>query len=37
MDDEEKVRAAWKRTFDRSTLAQTLKKAVDLEAKLTIV
>jgi len=37
LDDTDKVRAAWKRTFDRSPLAQTLKKAVELEAKLAIV
>jgi hypothetical protein len=37
MEDEEKVRAAWERAFDRSPLAQTLKKAVELEAKLAIV
>jgi uncharacterized OsmC-like protein/TusA-related sulfurtransferase len=37
MDDGGKVRAAWKRTFDRSPLAQTLKKAVELEARLAIV
>ena len=37
LDDADKVRAAWNRTFDRSPLAQTLKKAVELEAKLAIV
>jgi len=37
MDNEDRVRAAWKRTLDRSPLAQTLKKAVELEAKLAIV
>ncbi|MBL7043894.1 MAG: OsmC family protein [Pirellulaceae bacterium] len=37
LDDAEKVRAAWQRTFDRSPLAQTLRKAVELEAKLAIV
>ncbi|MHC4941531.1 MAG: OsmC family protein [Planctomycetota bacterium] len=37
MDDEEKVRAAWKRTFDHSPLARTLMKAVDIKAKLAIV
>lgn len=37
LDDADKVRAAWKRTFDRSPLAQTLKKAVEIEAKLAIV
>jgi len=35
--DEEKVRAAWKRTFQRSPLAQTLMKAVEIKAKLAIV
>jgi uncharacterized OsmC-like protein/TusA-related sulfurtransferase len=37
LDDADQVRAAWKRTLDRSPLAQTLKKAVELEAKLAIV
>jgi len=37
MDDRDKVRAAWKRTYDNSPLAQTLKKAVKLEARLAIV
>ena len=37
LDDKSKVQATWKRTFDRSPLAQTLKKAVKLEAKLAIV
>jgi uncharacterized OsmC-like protein len=37
LDDAEKVRAAWRRTFDRSPLAQTLNKAVALESKLAIV
>jgi uncharacterized OsmC-like protein len=37
LDDEEKVRAAWQRTFDRSPLAQTLIKAVPLESRLAIV
>jgi uncharacterized OsmC-like protein len=37
LDDEERVRAAWQRTFDRSPLAQTLKKAVALEAKLAVL
>jgi len=36
-DDRDKVRAAWKRTYDNSPLAQTLKKAVKLEARLAIV
>jgi len=35
--DAQKVRAAWRRTFDRSPLAQTLKKSVELEEKLVIV
>ena len=37
LDDADQVRAAWKRTFAHSPLAQTLKKAVELEAKLAIV
>ena len=37
LGDADKVRAAWNRTFDRSPLAQTLKKAVEIEAKLAIV
>jgi uncharacterized OsmC-like protein/TusA-related sulfurtransferase len=37
MDDEEKVRSAWKRTYERSPLARTLSKAVDIKAKLAIV
>jgi uncharacterized OsmC-like protein len=37
LDDPPKVRAAWQRTLDRSPMAQTLKKAVPLEAKLAIV
>jgi TusA-related sulfurtransferase/uncharacterized OsmC-like protein len=36
-DDEEKVRAAWRRTLDRSPLVATLGRAVDLQAKLVIV
>lgn len=36
-DDEEKVRAAWQRTIDRSPIAATLKKAVDLQFKLAFV
>jgi len=37
MDDAEKVRAAWQRTVGRSPLAQTLKKAVELQVKLALV
>jgi uncharacterized OsmC-like protein len=37
MEDPERVRASWKRAFDRSPLAQTLKKAVKLEAMLAVV
>jgi uncharacterized OsmC-like protein len=37
MDDQEKVRAAWQRAFERSPVARTLQKAVRLEAKLAIV
>jgi hypothetical protein len=37
LDDADKVRAAWQRTFDRSPLARTLSKAVRLESKLAIV
>ena len=37
LDDADQVRAAWQRTFDRSPLAQTMKKAVQLESKLAIV
>ena len=37
LDDTDKVRAAWQRTLDRSPLARTLKKAVELETKLAIV
>ena len=36
-DDEDKVKAAWQRTLDRSPLVATLKKAVDLQLKLVIV
>jgi uncharacterized OsmC-like protein len=36
-DDEEKVRAAWQKTVDRSPIASTLKKAVDLQLKLVLV
>jgi TusA-related sulfurtransferase/uncharacterized OsmC-like protein len=36
-DDEAKVREAWRRTIERSPLAATLSKAVDLEMKLAIV
>lgn len=36
-DDEEKVKAAWQRTLDRSPLVATLKQAVDLQMKLVIV
>ena len=36
-DDEEKVRAAWQLTLDRSPLVATLVRAVDLQAKLVIV
>lgn len=36
-DDEAKVREAWKRAAERSPLAATLAKAVDLELKLAIV
>lgn len=37
VEDPKRVQAAWKRTFDRSPLAQTLNKAVELEGKLAIV
>ena len=37
LDDADQVRAAWQRAFDRSPLAQTMKKAVQLESKLAIV
>jgi uncharacterized OsmC-like protein/TusA-related sulfurtransferase len=37
LDDADKVRAAWQRTFDRSPLAQTMIKAVQLASKLVIV
>lgn len=36
-DDNEKVKAAWLRTIDRSPIAATLKKAVDLQFKLVFV
>ncbi len=36
-DDEEKVRAAWSRTVERSPLVTTLAKAVDLEIKFALV
>ncbi len=36
-DDEDKVTAAWHRTIDRSPVAATLKKAVDLQFKLVFV
>ncbi len=36
-DDEQKVKSAWHRTIDRSPIAATLKKAVDLHCKLVIV
>ncbi|MHC4732702.1 MAG: OsmC family protein [Planctomycetota bacterium] len=36
-DDEARVREAWKRTVERSPLAATLSKAVDLDLKLAIV
>lgn len=36
-DDEEKVRAAWSRTVERSPLAATLVKAVDLKIKFALV
>lgn len=36
-DDEAKVRAAWQRTVERSPLAATLGKAVEIEWKLAIV
>ena len=36
-DEEEKVRAAWQKTIDRSPIASTLKKAVDLQLKLIFV
>lgn len=36
-DDEDKVKAAWQRTLDRSPLVATLKKAVNLQMKLVIV
>ena len=36
-DDEEKVRSAWQRTVERSPLATTLKKSVNLTLKLALV
>ena len=36
-DDEAKVKAAWARTVQRSPLAATLSKAVDLQIKFAIV
>ena len=36
-DDEAKVKAAWARTVQRSPLAATLAKAVDLQIKFAIV
>jgi uncharacterized OsmC-like protein len=36
-DDEAKVREAWDRTFQRSPLASTLKKSVELKVKLSIL
>lgn len=36
-DDEEKVKAAWQRTVNRSPLVATLKKTVELQLKLVIV
>ena len=36
-DDEEKVKEAWQRTVDRSPLAATLQKAVELQLKLVII
>lgn|GEM_PF-247937 len=37
LDDEERVRAAWQRTVERSPLAATLAKATELTIKLAIV
>lgn len=37
MDDEDKVKAAWDRTLERSPLAQTLKKAIELKTKLAVI
>jgi uncharacterized OsmC-like protein len=37
VDDADKVRAVWKRTFDRSPLARTLERAVELKHKLAII
>jgi hypothetical protein len=36
-EDQAKVREAWDRTLGRSPLATTLKKAVDLKIKLSIL
>ena len=36
-DNEEKVKEAWQRTVDRSPLAATLQKAVELQLKLVII
>ncbi len=36
-DDEERVKAVWKRTVDRSPIAATLSKAVELNLKLALV
>jgi len=36
-DDEEKVRAVWQTTIDRSPIVATLKKSVNLQLKLAIV
>jgi len=36
-DDEEKVKEAWQRTVDRSPLAATLQKAIELQLKLVII
>ncbi|MFH2057967.1 MAG: OsmC family protein [Pseudomonadota bacterium] len=36
-DNEQKVKSAWQRTIDRSPIAATLKKAVDLQFKLVFV
>lgn len=36
-DDEEKVKEVWQRTVDRSPLAATLQKAVELQLKLVII
>ena len=37
MDDEDKIRAAWNRTVDRSPVASTLRKAMDLKIKLAVI